>query len=133
VRTELDIYVFPWYKQSVDISIRHFRLFLKLFLSNTLYMWDASINFPLKNGIVSNVRRRVPLVEQELLTLTEHISSHPVFSRVRVVQSLVYYTEFCRLLFSFCPFSFGHCFVCVFFFFFDFRLSITPLVSSNLS
>ena len=32
---------------------------------------------------------RVPLVEQELLTLPEHLSSHPVFSWVRVTQSLV--------------------------------------------
>jgi hypothetical protein len=33
--------------------------------------------------------RRVPLVEQELLTLPEHLSSSPVFSGVRVTRSLV--------------------------------------------
>jgi hypothetical protein len=31
----------------------------------------------------------MPLVEQELLTLPEHLSSNPVFSGVRVAQSLV--------------------------------------------
>ena len=33
--------------------------------------------------------KRVSLVEQELLTLQEHISSSPVFSEVRVIRSLV--------------------------------------------
>jgi hypothetical protein len=31
----------------------------------------------------------VPLVEKELLTLSEHLSSSPVFSEVRVPRSLV--------------------------------------------
>jgi len=39
----------------------------------------------------SKVARRVPLVEQEVLTLPEHTSSHPVFSRVRVALALVFY------------------------------------------
>jgi len=33
--------------------------------------------------------RRVPLMEQELLTLPEHLISHPVFSGVRVARSLL--------------------------------------------
>jgi hypothetical protein len=37
---------------------------------------------------------RVPLVEQELLTLPEHMSSPPAFSGVRVTQSLVLYVCF---------------------------------------
>ena len=40
-------------------------------------------------GFVTRLTGRVPLVEQELLTLPEHLSSHPVFSRVRVTRSLV--------------------------------------------
>jgi hypothetical protein len=36
----------------------------------------------------------VPLVEQELLTIPEHLSSSLVFSRVRVTRSLVLYVYF---------------------------------------
>ena len=46
--------------------------------------------------------RRVPLVEQELLTLPEHLSSSPVFSGVGVTRSLVLYVCFvdrCFVLF----------------------------------
>jgi ABC-type amino acid transport system permease subunit len=39
---------------------------------------------------VTSVTRRVPLVEQSLLTLPEHLSSPPVCSGVRVVRSLVF-------------------------------------------
>jgi hypothetical protein len=41
----------------------------------------------------------VPLVEQELLTMTEHLSSPSVFSGVRVTRSLVLCVVFCRSLF----------------------------------
>jgi hypothetical protein len=51
-------------------------------------------------------------MEQELLTLPEHLSSHLVFSGVRVTRSLVLYVCFVDRCFSFCPFSFGHCVVC---------------------
>jgi hypothetical protein len=37
---------------------------------------------------------RVPLVEQELLTIPEHLSSPPVFSGVRVTRTLVLYLCF---------------------------------------
>ena len=47
-------------------------------------------------------------VEQELLTLLEHLSSPPIFSRVRVTRSLVLYVCFVDR----CLFSFGHCVVC---------------------
>jgi len=39
------------------------------------------------------------LVEQELLTFPEHLSSHLVFSGVRVNRFLVLYVMFCRSLF----------------------------------
>ena len=42
------------------------------------------------HGFVTTVTQRVLLVEQELLALREHLSAHPVFSRVRVTQSLVF-------------------------------------------
>jgi len=69
-------------------------------------------------GFVARATRRVPQVEQQLLTL-------PDFSGVRVARSLGFYLVFCRLLFvlffwSLCCPSF-----------FDLRLLITPLLSSN--
>jgi hypothetical protein len=83
----------------------------------------------------SNTLCSVSRVEQELLTLPQHMSSPPVLCAVRVAQSLVFCVMFCRSL-SFClvrfllvivcpfvlsvffwslsvllscPFSFGHC------------------------
>jgi hypothetical protein len=69
----------------------------------------------------------VPLVEQELPTLSEHLSSPPVFSGVRITRSLVLYVCFVDCCLSFCPFS-----LCCLFFF-DIRILIAPLVSSNSS
>jgi branched-subunit amino acid transport protein len=63
-------------------------------------------------GFVTRLTRRVPLVEQELLTLPEHLSSLPVFSGVRVIRSLVLYVCFVDHCLSFCSFSFGHRVVC---------------------
>jgi hypothetical protein len=63
-------------------------------------------------GFVARLTRRVPLVEQELLTLREHLSSPPVFCGVRVTRSLVLYVCFVDRCLSFCTFSFGHCVIC---------------------
>jgi hypothetical protein len=63
-------------------------------------------------GCVTRLTRGVPLEEQELLTLPEHMSSPPVFSGVRVTRSLVLYVCFVDRCLSFCTFSFGHCVVC---------------------
>ena len=63
-------------------------------------------------GFVTRLTRRVPLVEQELLTLPGHLSSPPVFSGIRVTRSLVLYVCFVVRCLSFCTFSFGHCVVC---------------------
>jgi hypothetical protein len=56
----------------------------------------------------------VSLVEQELPTLSEHLSSPPVSSgvRVRVPRSLVLCVCFVDRCLFFCTFSFGHCVVC---------------------
>ena len=51
-------------------------------------------------------------MEQELLTLLEHMSSPPVLSGVRVTRSLVLCVYFVDCCLSFCTFSFGHCVVC---------------------
>ena len=51
------------------------------------------------------------VLEQELRTLPEHFSSHPVnFRRVRVAQYLVFCVVFCRSLFVLL--SFDYCIVC---------------------
>jgi hypothetical protein len=63
-------------------------------------------------GFVTRLTRRVSLVEQELLTLPDHLGSPPVFSGVRVTRSLFLYVCFADLCLSFCTFSFGHYFVC---------------------
>ena len=76
---------------------------------------NTSQSFPhsrLITGIVARLTRRVPLVEQELLILPEHLSSPPVFSGVPVTRSLVLYACFEDRCLSFCSFSFGHCVVC---------------------
>jgi hypothetical protein len=71
---------------------------------------------------VTRLTRRVPLVEQELLSLPEHL--------IRVTRSLVLHVCFVDRCSSFCTFSFGHWIVC--------SSSYTdsdylPLVSSNSS
>ena len=63
-------------------------------------------------GFVTRLIRRVSLVEKELLTLPEHLSSPPLFSRVRVTPSLVLCVCFVDRCLSFCTSSFGHCVVC---------------------
>jgi hypothetical protein len=64
----------------------------------------------------------LPLVEQELLTLLEDLSSPLIFSGVRVTRFLVLV---CLLYLFFWPLF------CLFFF--DIRILIIPLVSSNSS
>jgi hypothetical protein len=80
---------------------------------------------------VTRLTRRVSLVEQELITLPEHMSSPPppVFSGVRVTRSLVLCVCFVDRCLFFCTFFWPLC--CLFFF--DIRILIAPLVSSNLS
>ena len=65
----------------------------------------------LTTRFVTRLTRWVPLVQQELLTLSEHLSSPPVFSWVRVTRSCVLYVCFVDRCLSFCTFSFGHCVV----------------------
>jgi hypothetical protein len=70
---------------------------------------NTSRSFPqsrLTTGFVNKLTRRVPLVEQELLTLPEHLSSPPVFSGVRVTRSLaIVLSVLRRYTNSDCPFG----------------------------
>jgi hypothetical protein len=59
-------------------------------------------------GFVTRLTRRVPQVEQELLTFPEHLSSPLAFSEVRVTRSLVLCLRFVDRCLSFCAFSFDH-------------------------
>jgi hypothetical protein len=60
------------------------------------------------SGFATRLKRRVPLVEQELLPFRS-TRAHP---RVRVTPSLVLYVCFVDHCLSFCLFSSGHCVVC---------------------
>ena len=76
---------------------------------------NTSRSFPhswLITMFVTRVTRRAPLVEQERLTLPQHLNSPPVFSGVYVTRSLVLYVCFVDRFLSFCTFSFDHCVVC---------------------
>jgi hypothetical protein len=53
---------------------------------------------------VTRLTRRVPLVEQELLTLPEHLSSSPVFNVGSCYSIFRFMCMFCRSLFVFLPF-----------------------------
>ena len=74
--------------------------------NNKLYQFCDSYS-----GFVTRLTWRVPL-EQELLTLPEHLGSPPVFSGVHATRSVVFLCMLCRSLFVFYPYYFGHCVVC---------------------
>ena len=68
---------------------------------------NTSRSFPrswLITGYVTRLTRRMTLVEQELLTLPEHINLPPVFSGIYVTRSLVLCVYFVDRCLSFCPF-----------------------------
>jgi len=56
--------------------------------------------------VVTTVTRRMPLLEQELLTLSENLSSQKVFRWVRVVRSLVLCIMLCLSLLALLSFAF---------------------------
>ena len=58
------------------------------------------------------ISRQVSLMEQEVLTLLEHLHALPIFSEVLVTRSLVLCVCFVDGCLSFSPFLFGHCDVC---------------------
>jgi hypothetical protein len=75
---------------------------------------STSRSFPhawLITGFVTRLIQ-VSLVEQELLTLPEHLRSPRIFSGVRVILSLGLCVCFVDRCLSFCTFSFGYCVVC---------------------
>ena len=98
-------------------------------------------------GFVTRLTRRLPLVEPKLHTLPEHMNSPAVFRGVRFTRFLVLWCMFCRSLFVllyifflaivFCKSLFVllyiFCWPLCCLLFFDIRILLTPLVSSNSS
>ena len=78
------------------------------------FIWQCQDTWGGGGGVVVVIvwSFELQLVEQELLTLPEHLRSPPVFSGFRVTQSLVLYVCFVDRCLSFCAFSFDHCVVC---------------------
>ena len=81
-------------------------------------------------GFVTRLTRRVPLAEQELLTLPEHMRSPPDFQWGSCYSIFSFICMFCGSLFVLLYFFFWP--LCCMFFF-DIRILIAPLVSSNNS
>ena len=87
-----------------------------------------SLSFPhswLITGLVTKLRRRMPLLEQELVILQVHVKSPQIFSGVCVTRSLV----LCVCYVDHCLYFFLWPLCCLFFF--DIRILITPLVSCS--
>jgi hypothetical protein len=80
-------------------------------------------------GVVTRATRQVPLVEQELPIISEHMRSPPVFSGIGAAWSFYFCVMFCRTLFVLWYFFFWPLY-CLFFYL---RLLITTLVYWNPS
>jgi hypothetical protein len=97
---------------------------------SVLYINWINKSFNLEYTIhIPRVTRRVPLVEQGTAYTSEHLNSSRYLVGVRVTRSLVLYVLFCRscvpLSFLFLPLNWLS--------FFDLRIMITSVVSSNSS
>jgi hypothetical protein len=106
------------------LNVQHFRLATNIALNyylrhvNNCDLWyiEPSETLILRSwlitGFVSRLTRRVSLVEQELLTLPEHLSSPQVFSGVRVSRPLVLYVCFVDRCLSFIYQHFNDACIC---------------------
>jgi hypothetical protein len=91
---------------------------LNLVMSKSVYLTFRLS--PVLNWVLFEISQRsrelrdneIQLMEQELPILSEHLSSVPVLSGVRVTRSLVLCVCFVDRYLSFYAFSFGHCVVC---------------------
>ena len=92
---------------------------------------NTSRSFPhswLITGFITRVIRRVSLIEQELLSLPEHVCSTSVFSGVHVARSLVFWVVLCRYCSSFVDSCLSFFFWPLCCLFFDLQILITPLL-----
>jgi hypothetical protein len=81
-----------------------------------LLLWEKETNTVVKSA--KRLTRRVPLVEQDLFCLLEHMRSLPVFSENRAAQYIV--------------FSVNHCLYIAVSVLFRFSASVLPLGISKL-
>ena len=74
----------PWLDWPLwNICVKHDHAYVPLVVNTSRFFPHSR----LITGFVTRLTRRVPLVEQELLTLPEHLSPPPVFIVVRVTRS----------------------------------------------
>jgi hypothetical protein len=101
------MFIYAWYTQFLNmfffLNLRPIsgignHSWLWLYCSERL-VYGILATFLIHYGFVARVTRRVPLVEQELPTLPEHMNSPPVFSGIRVTRALTLCVMFCRSLF----------------------------------
>jgi hypothetical protein len=78
-----------------EISLSHTTTCVRLVVSTS---WSFTHSWHV-TGFVTRVARRMPLVEQELPTIPEHLSSPLIFSGFRVSRSVFFCVLFCRSLF----------------------------------
>jgi ribosomal protein S26 len=124
-------FIIEWHRvHYICLSLTHLNVHIDKGSIHVKVCRNTSRTFP-HSWLVARITRRVPLVEQKLLTLPEDMSSPPVFSVVRVTRSLVLCACFFRSLF-----------VLLYFFLLIIVLSVLlrytdygclPLVSSNSS
>jgi len=88
-----------WLKPLWNICVTNDHEYVPLVV-NTSWVLSSYMTY---HWVLTRLTRWVPLVEQELHTLPEHVGSSPAFIGVHVPQSLV----LCVCCLSFCPF-FGH-------------------------
>ena len=105
------IHTFSWPGMFPDMyQIKNFMVVIVMQSTMIENSWILKKMQSCRNGEYTH--KRVPLVEQGLLTSHEHLSSTPGFSWVLVTRSLVLCVMFCRSLFVILSFfSFGHCVV----------------------
>jgi hypothetical protein len=108
-----------------EISVSHTTTCVPLVVSTS---WSFTHSW-LVTGFVTRVARRMPLLEQELLTIPEHLCSPLVFSGFCVSRSVFLCVLCCRSLFVLLSF-FVWSLLCQSF---DLRVLIISLVSVNSS
>jgi hypothetical protein len=104
----------------------HFGFFILCLIYNFISWKINKLGFYFKCVFKGDLRR-VQLLDQELLALPVHMGSPPIFSGARVTRSLV----FCACFIDRCLHFFFWPLCCLFFF--DIRIVITTLGSSNSS
>ena len=93
-------------KFALDLKSMDYTLIITLLLKEELHL-SSSVTYLRMWFVTGILTWEESLVEQEMHSLPEHLSSHQTFSGVRVVQSLVPFVVFCRPCFAiFILFSF---------------------------